>query len=418
MPAPEEVVEMPVIAEGRTAKVVDTLFGVEPEVEEAVEEVKEEVIEEEVVVEEKDDDKEEDYEAPLPKQRETAAVKQAKEKGREAKLLAQENAELKLERDRLAQEKEDVATRLAEIEAVRVKPTEHPDFVALQSEVLGDVNTAARRLRGEAKVLFPKNFGVLMEEYLVSTAADDVVAADAKLHALIMDKLKLSEVPYEELTEEERAEHLPVIEKVVDVMERNLGKTKSLRDLHDKLATRAKNGHFVASVRDYENNANEFKPILDAIGDLPEEALETDPHSIEAVVTRMVRESPEAAKRLASAKRDVLEVIIGPKALSQADIDRLEANGTDVKTFLVERQKAHREKQKKLVGMFVQALVTRPMFKDIHAEWTTLKGHKESEESEFDALQVTKKKAPAPAVKSEKRTWDSPLNKLFGDDEE
>lgn len=433
MPDPVVVVEeapMPVIAETRTAKIVDNLFGNEPPEEEIVEEVVEEEVEEkEEVVEEKDDDAEEDYEAPLPTKKkkekeeeeilhESEARKQAKEKGREAKRLAQENAELKLERDRLAQEKEEAAKRLAEIEAVRVKPTEHPDFVALQGEVLSDVNASARRLRGEAKVLFPKNFGVLMDAYLESTVAENVIEADAKLHSLIIDRLKLSEIPADEMTDEEREEFRPTIERVVDVMERNLGKTKALQDLHDKLQSRAKNGHLTASVREYENQANDFKPILDAIGELPDEVVETDPHSIEAVVTKMTRESPEAAKRLASAKRDVLEVIIGPKPLSQADIDRLEANGTDIKSFLVERQKAHREKQKRLIGMFAQALVTRPLFKQIHAEWSTLKGHKESEESEFDALRSTTKRKPPVVQKSEKRTTDAVLSKLFGDEED
>ena len=423
----------------RTEKALDKLFGVfddDEEVDDVIpkkEEVVEDDIEDEEVEEseEESDDADEDYEKPVTKKKkdsddeeikdESHARRLAKENGRKAKDLELKLKERDIEIERERTEREKVQARLDELEVTRVEPHEHPDYVALQSEVFTDANAVARRLPGKAKVLLTagKNFGILMSEYMATTATegDELLAADEKLASTIASTLQLSEFPYEEWDADERKQLQPTIDKVIDVLERNLPKTRQLQSLYSKLSERAKTGHLSMSVREYEQNASEFQPILDAIGDLPDDVIDANPHTVESVVARMIKESPEAAKRLKSAKRDVLEVIVGPRALTQEEIDKLEANGTDVKKFLVDRKKAHREKQRKLMPLFVQALVTRSTFSETLEELAKVRNEKEGEEDEFDALRRTVKK-PAPRKADSDKTRDrrpgSSVDKLFG----
>jgi hypothetical protein len=434
-----------VLPSERTAKNLNKLFGVEEEpddeveneneeevvVEEEVVEEEEEIEEEEEVEEKEDDSDDEDYEAPIKKKKadapadeeikdESHARRLAKENGRKAKELETKLQERELEIERERSEREKIQARLDELEVTRVKPHEHPDYVSLQDEVFADANAVARRLPGRAKVLLTAqgNLGKLMSEYIAVTEAegDDILTADENLAKAIVGTLELSELSYEELDADEKKNLQPVIDKVIDVLERNLPKTRQLQNLYKKLTEQAKSGHLSMSVREYESTASEFQPILDTIGDLSEEIIEANPYAVESVVSRMVKDSPEAAKRLKNAKRDVLEVFVGPRALTQAEIDKLEANGTDVKAFLVERKKAHREKQRKLMPFFVQALMTRPLLRESLEELAKLRDEKEGEEDEFDALRRTVKK-PAPKAKPEVKKNRKPgaaADALFG----
>lgn len=427
--------------EDRTEDILDTLFGDPPQGDtKPVTPPSEEPLPEKDTIlpveDSGDDDDDTDYDAPIKAKvddatdddddaaikDETMARKIAKERGREAKQLKAALTERELEVERERTEREKIQARLDELEATRVNPREHPDFVALQSEVLSDASNVARRLPGRAKILMPKNFGLFMEQYIATSAAegDEVLEADEKLAGVIAEKLELTDTPYSDLDEDEREALRPTIEKVIDVLERNLGKTRQLEELHAKLSERAKSGSLSMSVREYERNVAEFAPVFDAIGDLPEEVIEADPYSIESVVARMIKESPEAAKRFANVKRDVLEVYVGPRVLTQAEIDKLEANGTDMKAFLVERNKAARAKQKKLAAFFVHALMTRSLFKEKLTKLAELQSTKDAEEDEFDAIRRVKKKVPGSVIIPEKTTPRKPgssLDKLFGPEE-
>lgn len=415
----------------RSEGVLDKLFGGEPEkevVEEEKEDVVEEVEEEEESSEEEgtteeEEEEETDWDASDDKddvdpKNETAARKQAKLKGREAKELKTKLTERELELDRIQKERDDLKARLEEVETTRIKPEDHPEYTEARDSILADARSASRRLPGRSKVLLPQNFGTLMSEFLVAEAAgpDEIIEADAKLAGTIADSLELTEVPYKELDEDERAVLQPTIDKVVDLLERNAGKTKDLQKLHGTLSERAKTGLLSTGVRNYENTVKEFKPVLDSIGDLADDVIESNPHAVESLVAKMVKSSPEAAKRLEKAKADVLEALVGPRALTQKEIDKLESNGADVKQFLAERAKAHRAKQQKLAAMFVQGLMTRATLKETMAKLSKYETEEEAEDSEFDAIRKTTKKKATP-VEKEVRPKDRPsaLTKLFGD---
>ena len=346
---------------------------------------------------------------------ESAARRQAKVRGREAKELKVQLTERELELARIQQERDELKTRLEEAESTKVKPEDHSDYVEARESILKDARSVSRRLSGRGKELLVPQFGNLMAEYLNAADALDVVEADNKLIGSIVDNLKLSEIPYAELDDDEKEAFRPAVDKVLDLLERNASKTDDLRKLHTSLSEKAKIGHLSLGVRVYEGMVKEFKPVFDAVGDVSDEFIDVNPFDTRTVVAKLVKSSPEAAKRLEKAKADVLETFVGPRALTQKEIDKLEAGGTSVKEFLAERIKQHRAKQQKLAPFFVEGLMTRSLLKETMAKLAKYEEAERSEDSEFSAIQkATKKKAPVQEKTPAKR---SPLYNLFGSDE-
>lgn len=425
----------------RSDELLDSLFSDEPltkkdeEVEEdnTVEEEESSDETDESTEEDESDDEEEDWDASHSKKsdnddndveefkNDSAAVKQAKIKGREAKELKAKLTERELELERLQTEREELQARLNEFEATKIKPEDHPEYTSIRDEILTDVSEASDLLSVPDPSSLVKNFGQFMADYLrmSSLSGDDRVEARTQLKAAIVDELNLSDIKYKELDSDERQLHEGTITDVLKIIQRNASKAKELHKLHNTITERAKTGLLSIGVREYENTLKEFTPALDGIGTLAEDVIEANPHAIESVVSKLVRESPEAAKRLEKAKRDVLEAIVGPRALTQTEIDKLEAAGENVKEFIAERAKAHRSKQIKLAAMFVQGLMTRSTLKETLVELNKLKQDSEAEESELDVLRKTTKKSGTTKPK-EVRPKDrvSPLTSILGIDDE
>lgn len=368
---------------------------------------------------ESDDSAQDEEEEEDPKT-ESAARKQAKLKGREAKELKAKLTERELELERLKVERDEFAARVQEIEATKLRPEDHEEYRELRESVLSDVTEASDLLPLPDPTLVPREFGNFMADYLAMTALQGEERSEArtKLKGLIVDRLKLSEIPYAEMDDDERRQYEGTVTDVLKIVQRNVSKTKELQKLHSTLSERAKNGQLAVGVRSYENTVREFKPILDAVGDLADDVIEANPYAIESVVAKIVKTNPKAKARLEKAKADVLEVIVGPRALTQAEIDKLEANGTDLKTFMAERQKAHRAKQQKLAALFVQGLMTRSLTKEMAAKLAKYEDDKESEESEFDAIRrsTSKKKAEVKEKVVRPKDRQSPLVTLLGFD--
>ncbi len=371
------------------------------------------------------DDQDVDYDAPDKKEDvkdddddipdESAARKQAKLRGKEAKELKVKLQERDLELERIKQEAADTRARLEEIEAIKVKPEDHEDYRTLRDGVLSDVRGAARRLTGDAKTLLPNVFGKLMGQYLASSdvAPENVVEEDEKLAGQIITTLKLSDIPYADLEADERAALQPAIDKVLDVLERNAGKTKDLQKLHTTLSEKAKTGQLSVGVRQYESRVAKLKPILDSVGDMADDLIEANPYAIGSVVAKLIKSSPEAAKRAQRATEDALEFVLGPRVLTQREIDSLESKGENVKEYLIERQKLFESKQGKFAAMFKEGLLTRSLLKETLQKLAKYEKQEEGEESELDAIRKTTKKKTAPAPPT-KKAWS--IDSLFTDD--
>lgn len=437
----------PAPAEDRSDTILGNLFGdpapvddkppvVEPPADD-VEDDQEEIADDsedtdppEEEVEESDEDSEIDYDAedapedkpkdddtedaidkePDPKKRESVAQKLAKENGRRVKELETTLKERDLDVERATKERDEIRARLEEIEVTRIDPRDHPDFLSLQGEIMTDVDEAAEVLVNDPTVLV-NNFGKFMTAYLSLPENGKERASElANLKVTIAETL--GDVPYEDLSPEEKSSTDKLVTEVLRVVQRNSGKTRQLKKVHADLSERAKKGLLSVGARDYELNVAEFKPVLDAVGDLPEDVIEENPNSPEAVVARLAKTSPEVKKRLDGARKDVMELLVGPRVLTQAEINKMESNGTDVKKFLVDRERAFRERKKRLAPLLVQALVTRSHYKQVLEKLAKLEADKDSTDSEQDALQRIKQKK-APAKPPEEKRRRDPLDALF-----
>lgn len=418
MPAQEEIEKDP----------LDTWFAqeeteiVSPETEEVVEESEEfEDEEPEEAVEEttEEEDSEDDYEAPIkkpePKEEaeedpvdESAARKRAKIEGKRRKELELTLKEKELEFDRVVKEREELAAKLAEFETTNIRPTEHPDFVALRNEIVKEAADEADELDAPNSKVISSQLGDFIVAYRKADASETRDVSLGEFRDFLADKLFGDESTFESLDKDDRR----VVTTALKFVKKATSKADKLEEIRNDLESRAKTGTLAVGVKEYERSVAEFKPILDVIGDLPEEVIEANPYAIESVVATIAK-LPEGKKRVENAKRDALELINGLRPLSQDEIQKLVANGTDIKTFQAQRQKAFAEKKKKLLPMIIQGLVTRSNFKEMSEELAVLKKKKRKDDSEDDALRSIRKKKPVAA--RETKPVD-PIAIMFGDD--
>lgn len=379
------------------------------------EEETEETEEESEDAEESESDDDDDYDSPANKKKrkdaedgdeeeiltESEARKQAKLRGREAKELKAKLTERELELTKAAEERDSYKTKLDTLQSAAIKPEEHPDYVAKVSEVREDVAGVADLLPIDSPQLLTSSFGSFMAEYLKMRSVDGAERTELRngLRASIVDSLKLSEVPYAELDDTEKKEHDRVITDVMSLLQRNVPKTRELQALHKQLSENAHVGRLTLQASEYKRSVDSYQPILEAVGNLTDDEIAANPHAVESIVAKRIKDVPEEAARLTKARQDVLEVLIGPKALTPEDIKRLESNGTDVKTFMAERQKSWEKKREKLVPLFVQGLMTRSWLTELS---TKLEKAAKTEEDEDEDLRLLSKSGKKTSKKSGK----------------
>ena len=381
-----------------------------------------------------EEDTEEDYEAPLKSKKtdegdgepdeepknESIARKMAKENGRRAKQAEAKVTELELEVERLRTDLQARETRLQEVESLQLNPFDYPEVKQVRDKVMANVKRGAAMLGARNPQVFRDKFGDYIQTFMDSESLDDAEldTAIASLRKQIIREVGGFEDEYEDLDFTEQAKADAIADRALQVIERAVPDTRKAIELAGNLKSRAKVSQLAVGTREYEQAVAEFQPVLDAIGDLPEDAVAADPHSVPAVVARMVKDSPEAKRRVEKAKQDVLEILIGPRALSPEEIAKLEANGTDLKSFYAERQKAVAAKRKKLLPLIVQGLATRAIFADTLKKLAKYETDRIEEEEEFDALEGVRKKKPIPAKKKPAQTGprkNSVLAEMFGD---
>lgn len=386
-----------------------------PTSEEVVEEAPEKIEEEEIPEEEEEQEEEEteiDYDTPPePKKKKdetdedavenvpaSKAVERARIEGRRRKELEAAQREWELERDRLNGELEQLRGKTTELEAVRIKPDEHPDYVSKKETFQKDIKDAFDDFDAPHKNAVLNEFPTFLGKYRAADSDPQRNTALDKLKDELAAKMHGDEsITFDSLDKEERRE----VSAMLRLVKSGVSKADELHTIYDELDKRSKTGTLAVGVREYEERLAETRPILDAVGDLPDEAIETDPYALESVVASIAK-TDQGKKLLDAAKRDAIDLIYGLRPLTQGEIEKLESNGKDVKAFQLERQKNLKEKQKKLLPMIVQGLVSRGQFKQMAAELAELKGKKESEESEDDALRKTLRKKPGPKPQEKK----------------
>lgn len=353
---------------------------------------------EEVEGDSKDAGGDEDYDAPLKKEekpkkkeeseaplQESVAQKMAKEKGRKVKELEAVVRDKDIEFGRVFDENKSLKAQIEELRAVKVKPTEHPDFLALKDKVWNEVETAAEVIPEGRDI--PKHFGVLSDAYAEATAlrGDERAKAMAELRKTIVNKCGKFDVEYEDMDATDLREADQFSAKVLSILQKTAPDVRGLVDLSSTLSSKSEESAIVLSLKDYDAKVKDINPILDAIGNMPEEAIDADPHAIESVVATLAKTS-EGRRRLTNAKRDALEALFGPRPYTKEELAQLKGNGTDLKSHEAERRKKADATRKRLLPKLVQFLVAGATLVEDRRSHMAAKAEVDQEEAEADAV--------------------------------
>lgn len=347
---------------------------------------------------------------------ETVARKQAKERGREAKRLKMELEQSKLRLKEVEDEAKKLQTRMSEVESSVVDPESHPDYRSLVSEIRTDVARSAELLDIEDPALVTANFGKLMTAYIDLEGLEGKERSDSLLgiKGMIVDSIIKSDVPYAEMTPEERSAHSATVSEILRIVQRNRAGISKLSTLKQTLADQAKKGVLGRGSRAYEIAVSELRPIVDAVGTLTDEIIEADPFSPSALVSRLAK-NPDNKAKIERARREVIEVFVGPPALTPEQVKSLEDSGTDVKEFLSERDRKVANRRKELAPLLVEAILTRGITKTALKHMLDKSDSGKASAKEIAALRSVGKR---PAVAPKKEEKAPLLERLFDDNEE
>jgi hypothetical protein len=347
---------------------------------------------------------------------ETMARKQAKERGREAKRLKLELEQARLKLKETEDQAKQLQTRMSEVESSVVDPESHPDYRSLLVEMRTDVSRSAEVLDVEDPSLVVSNFGPLMKAYIDLEGLEGKERSEGLLaiKGLIVDNIIKADVPYAEMTPEERSAHSSVVSEVLRIVQRNRSNVSKLNTLKETLSDQAKKGVLSRGSRAYEAAVGELRPVVDAVGTLTDELVQADPFSPSALVSRLAK-NPDNKEKIEKAKQEVIEVLVGPSALTPEQVKTLESNGTDVKEFLAERERRIAARRKALAPLLVEAILTRAITKKALKALLDKGDASKSSAKEVAALRSVGKRTAPPPKKEEKRPL---FDRLFDDSEE
>lgn len=411
----EESVETPEEEEAGQTEDIAEGFG-ESEEEETPETEEEEPAKTEESDE--DDGEEEDYdsspskkskekEQDLDKVPETIARKMAKENGRRAKELQAQLTEKEVEFNRVQEELEQTRAKLQKFETVKIDPKSHPDYKAINDEIWDDVDSTEELLPTSGKTTLGNQIGPYISSYLKAKVLqpEERKGSMKELRNRIVDDLGSFDLPYDELMDDEKRTADDLVNKVLNLVQRNAPKTKKLQDISNDLEEKAKRGQLEHGVTDYAQKVNTVLPVFAAFAEITEEVIEADPYAPESVVAKKIKEDPDYQRRFKRVEKDVIEAFFGPKPYTQKELDDMELRGTDLQSHHKERNKSFEAKRQKMISLLAQSLMTRAEDKELRRELAELKRKKESEESEMDALDKIK---PKKGKEPEKKKFEGP----------
>ena len=350
------------------------------------------------------------FDAPPPgsdeKTRETAAQKRARENGQALETLKTEHQETVLERNRLKEEIELLKKAGNGQAPVRREDfLAHPEVGSLRREILTDRNAVAEvQSFSEAGSLLTQKFGSYMTDFIAKNAEQDQASAqamDSDLRKAISEDFKTAFKQangdgYDEA--EMNAGAKEFTRDVLQLLVRNAGKTQQIEEKIGNLVSKAREGALAQNVEVYQFHENDLGTALDAIPGIPDTVIAENPHTVEATVAGLLKQ-PAWKERYDATRKQVLELLLGPRALTQKELDDMQAGGVDVKDFNKKRQKSFLERRKKLAVSITQSLLLRGLWEQTSRDAAS---HVDAN-AELDILSRGKPKAgdppPAPQPK-------------------
>jgi hypothetical protein len=190
------------------------------------------------------------------------------------------------------------------------------------------------------------------------------------------------------------------IRDVLPLIVRNAGKYREAQAKIDELASKAREGNLAQGVEVYQFHETDLSKALDAIPAIPEAVLKENPHSVESTVASLLKQDGWK-ERYDKTRKEVLELLLGPRAFSQAELDNMREGGVDIKEFQKKRQKGFLDRRRKLAVSITQALLLRGVWEQTAKDAEAYR----SANDELDILHRSEPKtgdpeAPPPVKKS------------------
>lgn len=343
--------------------------------------------------------------------RESLARQRAAENGRKLQEVETKHRELELEYERVKSELEVVKKTAPAPPISEREILARPEISTLRDAVVQDRDSVAmtQELPLAGKVLVSK-FGDYMTGFVAYRAEQDEEkseAMDAALRGQIADdfrkaytKVKGDDVDNAEMESGVRQ----YTRDVISLLVRNAGKVSEMEEKISSIAQRAREGTLAQNVEVYRHHHDDLSAAVRAVEELPQEVIDQNPHAVEATVAVLIKD-PVYKKRFEQAQKTVLEMILGPRALTQEEIDRMKAAQVDYGDFNKKRQKAFLDNRRKNVSLLTQALFLLAHWEETSKDAAAYR----DSNSELVAINKAKdrKPEPPPPKKEEKRTLDN-----------
>lgn len=304
--------------------------------------------------------------------RETMAQKRARENGRALEATKLQLQEQTLELNRIKEELE--AAKKAPQQAAPVSRREflsHPEISPIRQEIVADRNAVAEtQTLPQAGHTLVSKFGNYVTEYITKTAEQDqtkAMAMDADLRkTLVRDYAEAYREAkgdqFDESDNDQRAEMQAGAREytrdVLQLLVRNASKTVQIEEKIGNLMHKAREGTLAQNVEAYQFHETDLGNAMDAALNIPEKVIVENPHSVESTVATLMKQ-PAWKSRFDTVRKEVSELLLGPRAMTQKEMDDAANGGVDVKEFQKVRQKKYLEKRKKLAVQIAQALLLR-----------------------------------------------------------
>lgn len=303
------------------------------------------------------------------RQRESLAQKRAAENGRKLKETETALGTMQLELDAARKEAEDLKKKAPRIQSTQ-DVMNHPEVSRLHTRIMEDLQGVSLTMPVPELGEFldsREGYGPYMEEFLRMTATPNA-AEKRTLNSAFKDKLKndflkiyRTSPDYDEAREPQLAGEYQ--RDIISLLIRRAGDTRELQDKVEKVINQAREGTLTDGAEHYAAQENEIMGVADTLTSLPEEFRTENPHAMESVVLELLED--EAYKpRFNQAKRHVAAMLLGPRALTQTQIDTMKSNGIDVKEFMKKRQDKWQQERETFISMVTQTLLLKPLMPD------------------------------------------------------
>jgi hypothetical protein len=283
-------------------------------------------------------------------------------------------AQKELELENIRKETEDLRKQLevkASFVPEKIDFSQHESVKAHRDLMERDINAVSLSLGKEGKIL-KQNFNEWFKLYYSGTKQAGE-QGDEVLN-------KLNETLETELGENGRMHAMSLMGRVAPGYEAAVAEMRKLEADSHNIRTRQ-------TVEKYSATAKEISDVLAPMGDLPPEVIATKPHDPATYIAKLVSSDPAWAARSLQVKKEIAEVLSGPKPISPEERAKLEANDTGGLSKIEEdMQKTHSQKRNLTARRLYQAMMILPNLPSMLEELEGLRAGREAEDSEIAAL--------------------------------